>query len=71
MVNVVDKKIDYAQKVLESEGYKSLVSDTLFTTTYESGTVVDQYPAPNTRVKEGRTVRLKLLNLRKWFQYLI
>ena len=45
MVNVVDKKIDYAQKVLESEGYKSLVSDTLFT---------------NTRVKEGRTVRLKI-----------
>ena len=60
MVNVVDKKIDYAEKVLQSEGYKSLVSDTLFTTAYESGTVVDQYPAPNTRVKEGRTVRLKI-----------
>ena len=41
MVNVVDKKIDYAEKVLDSEGYRSLVSDTLFTTAYESGTVVD------------------------------
>ena len=60
MVNVIDKKIDYAEKVLESEGYRSLISDTLFTTAYESGTIVDQYPAPNTRVKEGRTVRLKI-----------
>ena len=60
MVNVIDKKIDYAQKVLKSEGYRSLVSDTLFSAAYESGTVIDQYPAPNTRVKEGRTVRLKI-----------
>ena len=60
LVNVVDKKIDYAEKVLETEGYKSLVSDTLFTTAYGSGTVVDQYPTPNTRVKKGRTVRLKI-----------
>ena len=47
MVNVIDKKIDYAKNVLESEGYRSLVSDTLFTTAYESGIVVDQYPVPN------------------------
>ncbi len=60
MVNVIDKKIDYAHKILKSEGYRSLISDTLFTAAYESGIVVDQYPAPNTRVKEGRTVRLKI-----------
>jgi len=60
MVNVIDKKIEYAQKVLNSEGYRSLVSDTLFSAAYEPGTVIDQYPAPNTRVKEGRTVRLKI-----------
>ena len=60
MVNVKNKKLDYAQKVLKSEGYKSIISDTLFSASYESGTIVDQYPVPNTRVKEGRTVRLKI-----------
>jgi|TARA_Y100000994_G_scaffold67296_1_gene54916 beta-lactam-binding protein with PASTA domain len=60
MVNVTDKKLEYAEKILMSEGYRSLVSDTLFSASYEAGVVVDQYPAPNTRVKEGRTVRLKI-----------
>ena len=60
MVNVIDKKIDYAEKVLDSEGYRSLISDTLFTTAYESGTVVDQYPAPNTRVKAVSYTHLTL-----------
>ena len=27
---------------------------------FEPGTIVDQYPKPNTRVKEGRTIRLKI-----------
>ena len=60
MVNVVNKSVEYAQKVLESEGYRSLVSDTLYSSAYPLGTIVDQYPAPNMRVKEGRTVRLKI-----------
>lgn len=60
MVNVVDKKLSYAEKVLKSEGYRSIVSDTLFSASYEPGTIVDQYPFPNTRVKKGRTVRLKI-----------
>ncbi len=60
MVNVRNKNLEYAQNVLMSEGYKSLISDTLFSALYEPGTVVDQYPVPNTRVKEGRTVRLKI-----------
>ena len=60
MVNVKDKSLSYAEKILKVEGYKSIVSDTLFTAKYETGTVLDQYPAPNTRVKEGRTVRLKI-----------
>ena len=60
MVNVIDKNIDYAKKILVSEGYRSLISDTLFSSAYETGTVVDQYPTPNTRVKEGRTIRLKI-----------
>tara|TARA_Y100000294_G_C8495869_1_gene312741 strand:- start:450 stop:1055 length:606 start_codon:yes stop_codon:yes gene_type:complete len=52
-------------KVLDSEGYSGLVSDTLYSATYEAGTIVDQYPLPNTRVKEGRTVRLKIAHLEK------
>ena len=65
MVNVTNKKLEYAQKILMSEGYRSLVSDTLFSASYEAGMVVDQYPAPNTRVKEGRTVRLKIAQAEK------
>ena len=60
MVNVINKSAEYAKKVLRSEGYKSLVSDTLHSSAYIPGTVVDQYPAPNMRVKRGRTVRLKI-----------
>ena len=60
MVNVIDKNLEYAEKILMSEGYRSIVSDTLFSASYEAGFVVDQYPTPNTRVKEGRTVRLKI-----------
>ena len=59
MVNVKGKTLQYAKKVLASEGYKSLVSDTLYSATYEAGTIVDQYPLPNTRVKEGRTAQHK------------
>ena len=60
MVNVIDKKIEYAEKILQNEGYRSMISDTLYTAAYEPGTIVDQYPAPNTRVKKGRTIRLKV-----------
>ena len=65
MVNVTGKTLQHAIKVLESEGYNGLVSDTLYSATYEAGTIVDQYPLPNTRVKEGRTVRLKIAHLEK------
>ena len=65
MVNVTGKSLQQAEKVLASEGYRSLVSDTLYTASYEAGTIVDQYPAPNTRVKEGRTVRLKIAHPEK------
>ena len=60
MVNVKDKPIDYAVDILASEGHKGLVSDTLFSSSFKPGTVIDQYPSPNMRVKEGRTVRLTI-----------
>jgi len=65
MVNVTGKTLQHAMKVLDSKGYNGLVSDTLYSATYEAGTIVDQYPLPNTRVKEGRTVRLKIAHLEK------
>ena len=58
MVNVKEKPIDYAIDILASEGHKGLVSDTLFSSSFKPGIVIDQYPSPNMRVKEGRTVRL-------------
>ena len=60
MINVIGKELSYGQKVLALENFKSLVSDTLFSGSYEPGTIVDQYPEPNRRVKEGRTIRLKI-----------
>ena len=60
MVNVKDKPIDYAIDILASEGHKGLVSDTLFSSSFKPGTIIDQYPSPNMRVKEGRTVRLTI-----------
>ena len=65
MVNVKGKSLSHAEKILKSEGYKSLISDTLFSASYEAGTIVDQYPSPNTRVKVGRTVRLKIAHPEK------
>jgi len=60
MVNVKEKPVDYAMDILSSEGHRGLVSDTLFSSSFQPGTVIDQYPSPNMRVKEGRTVRLTI-----------
>ena len=60
MVNVIGKDLSYGRKILDQENFKSVVSDTLFSGSYEPGTIVDQYPEPNRRVKEGRTIRLKI-----------
>ena len=60
MVNVINKKLDYGKKILELAKYKAFVSDTVYTGAYEPETITDQYPKPNTKVKKGRTVRLKI-----------
>ncbi len=60
MVNIKGKTFDYAIDILSSEGHKGLISDTLFSSSFKAGTVIDQYPSPNMRVKEGRTVRLTI-----------
>ena len=60
MIDIKNRILDDAIKVLKSENYRYEVSDTLYTNKFQLGTIVDQYPQPNTRVKSGRTVRLKI-----------
>ena len=62
MVNVEGKQLEYALDILSSEGHRGLVSDTLFSSAFNPGIVIDQYPSTNMKVKEGRTVRLTVAN---------
>ena len=65
MVNVKGKQLDYAIDILSSEGHRGVVSDTLFSSAFEPGMVIDQYPSTNMKVKEGRTVRLTIVTPEK------
>ena len=60
MIDIKNRNLDDVIKILKSENYRYEVSDTLYTNKFKLGTIVDQYPKPNTRVKSGRTVRLKI-----------
>ena len=60
MIDIKNRNLEDALKILKSENYRYEVSDTLYTNKFQLGTIVDQYPKPNTRVKSGRTVRLKI-----------
>ena len=65
MMDVINRNLDDAIKLLKSENYRYEVSDTLYTNKFSLGTIIDQYPKPNTRVKSGRTVRLKIAHPEK------
>ena len=65
MVNVKGKQLEYAIDILSSEGHKGIVSDTLFSSAFKPGMVIDQYPSTNMKVKEGRTVRLTIVTAEK------
>ena len=65
MMDVINRNLDDAIKILKSENYRYEVSDTLYTNKFSLGTIIDQYPKPNTRVKSGRTVRLKIAHPEK------
>ena len=60
MMDVQYKMLDEVVRLLKSENYRHEISDTLYTNKFQVGTIVDQYPKPYTRVKMGRTVRLKI-----------
>ena len=65
MMDVLNRNLNDAIKLLKSENYRYEVSDTLYTNKFSLGTFIDQYPKPNTRVKSGRTVRLKIAHPEK------
>ena len=65
MMDVINRNLNDAIKLLKSENYRYEVSDTLYTNKYSLGTIIDQYPKPNSRVKSGRTVRLKITHPEK------
>ena len=65
MMDVINRNLNDAIKLLKSENYRYEVSDTLYTNKFSLGTIIDQYPKPNTRVKSGRTVRLKIAHPEK------
>ena len=58
MVNVKGKQLDYAIDILNSEGHKGVVSDTLFSSAFKPGIVIDQYPSTKMKVKEGEVLNL-------------
>lgn len=49
-----------ALREIETEGFKGVIYDTLYTNIYTPETIVDQFPAPYKKVKLGRTIRLKI-----------
>ncbi|MFQ6606724.1 MAG: PASTA domain-containing protein [Fidelibacterota bacterium] len=60
LLDVRGRDYNLALARLESEGFQGFISDTLYNSDKPAGTVVDQYPKPNTLVKPGRTVHLKI-----------
>ncbi len=60
LANVQQRPLYQAQQILKSEGFKSIVEDTIYSNYVPANTVVDQYPKPGKMVKSGRTIRLKI-----------
>ena len=60
LIDVKNKLLERAVLELKSEGFKSMVFDTLYTSKIDPQTVIDQYPSSGAKIKKGRTVRLKI-----------
>lgn len=60
LVNVQQRPLYQAEQILRSEGFKSVVEDTVYSNYVPTNTVVDQFPKPGKMVKSGRTIRLKI-----------
>ena len=60
LIDVKNKLLERAVLELKTEGFKSMVFDTLYTSKIDPQTVIDQYPSSGTKIKKGRTIRLKI-----------
>lgn len=60
VTDITGKNLNRALIELETEGYKGVVYDTVYTADVTPQTVVDQYPVTGAKVKPGRTIRLKI-----------
>ena len=60
VTDIIGKNLNRALIELETEGYKGVVYDTVYTADVNPQTVVDQYPVAGAKVKPGRTIRLKI-----------
>jgi|GEM_PF-67676 len=65
--NVVNKSVHDAIKILDDTGLEYEVDSANYDPKYRPFQVLQIYPAPGSRVKDGRTVRLKV-NPRTWAQ---
>ena len=60
VTDITGKDLNRALIELETEGYKGVVYDTVYTADVNPQTVVDHYPVAGAKVKPGRTIRLKI-----------
>ena len=65
VMDVKGKLLDRALRELDSEGFKGLVFDTVYTSKVDPLTIIDQYPLSGQKVKRGRTIRLKIARQEK------
>lgn len=56
--NLIGLQIDEAQKIVSEKGLNIIVSDSIFHDFFEKGAIVEQYPKPDHKVKEGRKIYL-------------
>ena len=60
LIDVKDLPLTVALSRLHSEGFKGIIEDTMLTNLVSPNFIIDQFPQPDSRVKPGRTVRLKI-----------
>ena len=65
VMDVKGKLLDRALRELDSEGFKGVVFDTVYTSKVDPLTIIDQYPLSGQKVKRGRTIRLKIARQEK------
>ena len=65
LVDVTSMDVKSALIMIKTSGFKSVVTDTIYTSEVEPNIVLDQQPEPGAIVKKRRTVRLKISQAEK------